>query len=344
MKFTATCYRYLLLLYLFFFIVISVFYSKTTPSTIPIRSLLSSLKVNPVKQHTCIPYNVSDLRPFFEREPPQSNLPRRISNTTRDGLLHRLRSLRLVLCGCARNVAYRVENFRKHAESIIDLFHPTSRILICESDSQDNTLEKLRQWHRAEVYSYGHLSIKMPERERRLEYCRNVLLERARQLQADYMLHVDVDIFAVNVNSFLSNFDYETNDWSVMTANLGSIYNDIWAVRTLSDTVLNYDCWHRVRAVLKKNNYCEHSVYYYIVYIHQKPYPHHRELLEVRSAFGGAGLYKMEAVKGCYYNASAPNPADNVTCEHVPFHLCIREKNNARIFINPKFTDKKFRQ
>jgi hypothetical protein len=28
-----------------------------------------------------------------------------------------------------------------------------------------------------------------------------------------------------------------------------------------------------------------------------------------------------------------------MTCEHVAFHTCMREKHQARIFINPKFTN-----
>jgi hypothetical protein len=52
--------------------------------------------------------------------------------------------------------------------------------------------------------------------------------------------------------------------------------------------------------------------------INQKPIPSEYGLMEVHSAFGGAGLYEA--------------------CEHVPFHLCIREKNNqGRIFINFDF-------
>jgi glycosyltransferase involved in cell wall biosynthesis len=226
-----------------------------------------------------------------------------------------------------------VDKFRKHIEPIINLFHPTSRIIILESDSTDNTLAKLRQWSRAEVYTYGNLSRLVPHRTERIAYCRNKLLEKAQELQPDYMLVLDLDIFAANVTSFLSNFEYDTDDWSVMTANLIELYYDIWALRTLSDSILNYDVWHRIWAMIIYNNYCYDSLKKYVVKIHQKSYPTDRSLLEVRSAFDGAGLYKMEAVEGCYYSGEA------ITCEHVPFHVCMREKNQARIFINAKFTN-----
>jgi hypothetical protein len=344
----ATCYRCLLLLFLPFLIVFSVLYLTTTTSTNIETTTASSLQLTSepssttttkisttftTKRPKCKPYKVSDTRPFFERESPQSNLPRRISNSTRNGLLRRLQSLRLALVACAYNVEKDVDKFRKHVEPIIDLFHPTSRIIILESDSTDNTLAKLRQWSRADVYTYGNLSRTIPYRTERIAYCRNKLLEKAQQLQPDYMLVLDLDIFAANVSSFLSNFEYDTDDWSVMTANLIEYYYDIWALRTLSDSVLNYDVWHRIWAMQIYNNYCSDTLKKYVVNIHQKPYPPDRSLLEVRSAFAGAGLYKMEAVEGCYYSGEV------FTCEHVPFHVCMKEKNRARIFINPKFTN-----
>jgi hypothetical protein len=147
------------------------------------------------------------------------------------------------------------------------------------------------------------------------------------------MLVVDADIFAANVSSFLSNFEYDTNDWSVMTANLLKNYYDIWALRTLSDSILNYDVWHRVWAMQTLKDYCISSTLRNSIENHQKPYSPDRSLLEVRSAFDGAGLYKMKATEGCNYFGGV------YTCEHVPFHICMREKNQARIFINPKFTN-----
>jgi len=226
-----------------------------------------------------------------------------------------------------------VDKFRKYVEPIIDLFHPTSRIFIFESDSTDNTLAKLHQWSRAEIYTYRNFSKTIPKLTERMAFCRNKLLEKARQLKPDYMLVLDLDIFAANVSSFLSNFEYDTNNWSVMTGNLVDKYYDIWSLRTLSDSILNYDVWQRIWSLQYMTNYCKDSLIKNIINIHQKSYPSERSLLEVRSAFNGAGLYKMEATNNCYYSSEV------YSCEHVPFHVCMREKNQARIFINPKFTN-----
>ncbi|CAF1540048.1 unnamed protein product, partial [Adineta steineri] len=105
-----------------------------------------------------------------------------------------------------------------HIELILDLFHSSSRILICESDSNDKTLEKLNEWSRAQVYTYGNMLKTYSERTDRLAFCRNKLLNKAHDLKADYILVTDLDTFSTTVSSFLSNFRYNIDDWSVMTA------------------------------------------------------------------------------------------------------------------------------
>lgn len=61
----------------------------------------------------------------------------------------------------------------------------------------------------------------------------------------------------------------------------------------------------------------------------QKIYPANHPLTPVQSCFGGMAIYKIDFIKGCTYNS-----IDN-DCEHVPFHQCIRDKNNARMIMNP---------
>ena len=352
----AAGYRCLLLLLIPLLITISVlqFTSSSPPTTLTTNALSNKMSTqNQSDQSTaqiltsttttklptstskkCEPYNVSDTRPFFEREPPQLNLPRLLSNSSRKRLRRRLRTLQLVVVACAHNVAQHFEKFKNHVEPIVDLFQPSSRILIFESYSSDNTFATFKKWSRAEVYTPNDYSKAGEHRTERIAYCRNQLLEKARELQTDYILAIDIDIFAVNVSSFLTNFDYNIDDWSVMTANLIDNYYDIWALRTLSDSIMNFDVWHFVFGTERVTHYCQGSLIHNTISIHQKPFPKERGLLEVRSAFGGAGLYKMKATEGCEYSGQGH------TCEHVPFHTCIRERNQGRIFINPKFTNK----
>ncbi|CAF1230630.1 unnamed protein product [Adineta steineri] len=294
--------------------------------TSPINTTRHLSKVN---SSNCLQ---SDTRPFFEQEYPQTNLPQRISNSSYQNILHQLHSLRLIVVACARNVEKDIENYRSHVEPIIDLFHPSSRILIFESDSKDKTVEKLYQWPRAQVYAYGNLMKSHPGRTDRLAFCRNTLLSKTRDLKADYILVTDLDAFSTAVPAFLSNFQYNIDDWSVMTTASSGAYSDLWALRTLSDSVMNYDVWRRMGELggsSGKNHCSPTEIRYLALGIHEKLIPIEYGLLEVRSAFGGAGLYKLNSTYGCQYNGD--------TCEHVAFHLCIREKNQGRIFINSEF-------
>ncbi|CAF4068791.1 unnamed protein product [Adineta steineri] len=280
----------------------------------------------------CRPYIPPDNRSFYEQEYPQSNLPQRISNSSYQNVLRQLPSLRLVVLGCARNVERNLDEFRSHMEPIINLFHSSSRILIFESDSRDRTVKKLRQWSRIELYTYRRLAKQYPERSERLAYGRNMLMDKAHLLLPDYIFIVDLDRFSTTVSSFLSNFKYDTNQWSVMTATSHNDYYDLWALRTLSDSVMNYDVWHRVwKLESSPTNHCSASAFEGIIGIHKKRIPIEHGLIEVRSAFNGAGLYKVNSTYNCKYDGRG------FTCEHVPFHLCIREKNQARIFVNPEF-------
>jgi len=280
---------------------------------------------------SCTPYNISETRPFFEREPIQSNLPRRLKNLSDEDLYRKFSSLRLLVFSTGRNVETSVVAFSKHIEPIIDLFHPSSQIFICESDSNDKTLEKLRQWPRAHVYTLGRLADTYSDRPERIAVCRNRLMNLTYEIESDYILHVDMDIFRTDVSSFISNFRYHTDDWAVMTATSNDAYYDIWALRTLSDSVMNYDVWHRIWAIQGNGTFCSDSVVNQLVGNHQKHIPIERGLIEVRSAFNGAGLYRTKMAYGCLYSGKG------TVCEHVSFHLCIRDKHQGRIFINPEF-------
>ncbi|CAF0767793.1 unnamed protein product [Adineta ricciae] len=306
----------------------------TTTTTTISSSTSTSTSTSPStsKKPTCIPFTIPDSRPFFDQEQSQLNLPPKLPNSSYEQVVQQLRSLRLIVVGCARNVGANVDNYRTHVDQIVDLFHPSSRVLIFESDSTDNTVVKLQNWTRAEVFSQGKLVPQIASRTDRLALCRNTLLTKAYNYTPDYILATDVDMFSTTVPSFLSNFYYNRDDWSVMTASITGGYYDIWALRTLSDNVMNYDVWHRIWHLHNnRKKYCNNDFVDLIILIHKKQIPVERDLIEVRSAFGGAGLYKVNSTYGCRYDGS------RTTCEHVPFHLCMREKNRARIFINPRF-------
>ena len=78
--------------------------SKTAKTAVPTNSTTTSSKISSsTTKISCTNYAVPDPRPFFEREPIQLNLPRRL-NIIDEDLFKRLRSLRLLVLATARNV------------------------------------------------------------------------------------------------------------------------------------------------------------------------------------------------------------------------------------------------
>ena len=243
----------------------------------------------------------------------------------------------VIVTACGRNVATTLPLFRKNLYEILKLFKDY-RIFLGESDSQDSTLKKFRQWQnedrKVNVHTYGKLIATYSEnRAHRIAFCRNNLLRTVRENgwinQAKYLLVMDIDINAnsvLTVDNFLTNFDYDTRDWTVMTASQTKRYYDIWAVRSQT---LNYDCWDII-APLKDQEIARERY----IYVHMKPIPRDFGLIPVRSAFGGFGVYQTMYLNNCYYEAF--DQTIQQKCEHVSFHECIG-RNGGKIFINPKF-------
>jgi len=55
------------------------------------------------------------------------------------------------------------------------------------------------------------------------------------------------------------------------------------------------------------------------------------EWYPVLSAFGGFGIYRMEAIRSCQYHVPVIE-----SCEHTWFHDCMRAKGFDRLYINPR--------
>jgi len=135
----------------------------------------------------------------------------------------------VIVLACGRNVAEAIPIFQTNLYSILKLFK-NYRVLLGESDSEDNTLMRFRHWKDKDskiyVHTYGNLSVTYSKnRAHRIAFCRNHLLQTARKNnwinETRFLLVMDIDINAngiLTVENFLTNFEYDTRDWAVMTA------------------------------------------------------------------------------------------------------------------------------
>ena len=257
---------------------------------------------------------------------------------TSDSKLAFLKNCSLIIAVCMRNAQSHLFIFRENIENITSLFGEY-HIFVGESDSSDETLIFLRKWSektsRVTVKTYGNLSQRIPRRPVRIAYCRNNLLDEARNHQlfqrsnTTFYMVADVDRNTrLDQLNFLSNFDYALNGWGAMTASQHSIYYDIWALR---NDVVNYDCWqmaYNILVILATKNLAVERY----VYVHQTPIPSNHSLIPVNSAFCGAAIYQTKYIHHCRYSGYDSHEI----CEHVPFNLCVT-RNGGKIFINPKF-------
>ena len=139
---------------------------------------------------------------------------------------------------------------------------------IVESDSNDETLEKLSSIKGVENFNFkslGKLEDKFPKRTERIAYCRNYYLQELENNEkfknVDFLATVDLD----GVNNLLTNDAVKScwqmnNEWDVCSANQSGPYYDIWALRHKKWSP--NDCWKEARELLNggmREDLCVHK-------------------------------------------------------------------------------------
>jgi len=260
---------------------------------------------------------------------------------------------RVVLGGLARNCARYLPDCLAWLRVAHSYFHPESKFVFITNDSTDATPALLEEFAASlppgvvKLYKLDGLCAKKPARTDRLAFCRNLFLIHVHSNHSDYeyMLLADLDDTTANFDParILTCFDTSRvpDQWDVLTAAASPAYYDIWALR--SDTLgLRYDCWdairhERLRGVPQPQAIQKHIDPWRI------PLVSMTAPIEVESAFGGIGLYRIAATRACQYSGIATEcslgaPSFHCLreiCEHVTFHRQMRERNGARIWIYP---------
>jgi glycosyltransferase involved in cell wall biosynthesis len=222
----------------------------------------------------------------------------------------------VVIIGCARDIEKHLPVSIKVVENMCSLFDESS-IILFENDSTDKTLEILNTWKRAQVISEKNVK---GSRTQRLAYARNKLMDEALKKNTEYIIIVDLDDKCADVtNESVRSTLNSTYDWAMMGANQKDVYYDLWALRTF-DSWMPGDYWSRDNC---KKDECTGF----------KHIPKTDKPIEVKSCFGGLGIYKTKYIKeGCRYYGGEDGKE---VCEHVSFNECIY-KNGGKLYINPE--------
>lgn len=240
------------------------------------------------------------------------------------------------MVGTARNCGRTIESDVLRFRAVFSMFSAVHWLII-ESDSDDDTLERLEGLRKSianfRYKSLGKLVPELPNVTERLAFCRNAYveeLERTAEYQdVDFVIMADLDGLNDRVSraSILSCF--ERNDWDVCTANQDGPYYDVWALR--HPVWCPNDCWEQA-VFLRSHGLTDKEANFAAVYSKKLQIARDEPWLEVESAFGGLAIYRRHVFSGARY-AGLDHRGKRI-CEHVPFHAHIREQG-YRIFLNP---------
>ncbi len=266
---------------------------------------------------------------------------------------------KLLVVGTARNCSATLnENVRRILMATRD-FGEVSFFLV-ESDSTDDTnaiLSKLeREIPNFTYISMGNLDFLIPDRIDRIRYCRNKYIEFLNKRQDsyqnfDYVLVVDLD----KVNSKLSRkaiiscFSTSQN-WDACFANQKFGYYDLYALR--APGWIDHDIFKELRTAfsqieISKGKSLKLKIFFQRdkmrkihIYKHMRRIPVKHSWINVKSAFGGAGIYRAEVLSTVDY--AALNTKEKV-CEHVDLNMKLHNQGR-KLFINPAFINSNFNE
>lgn len=246
---------------------------------------------------------------------------------------------KIVIAGLARNCAAVL------AEQVAEVnrrLSPSFSIqwIIIESDSSDGTDRVLSSLANQNLRyeCLGNLSERIPQRTARIAHCRNrylrLLRECAEYREATHLLVLDLDGVSkgLTAEGLLSCF--ERQDWGGCFSNRNGPYYDVWALR--HPYWSPNDCWKAYEFMMSRGGShrkaVETAVYSRMIII-----PPASDWVAVDSAFGGAAVYNLSAVREGQFEYCGLDASGAEICEHVDFNQALRKAGHA-LYINPQFT------
>lgn len=244
-----------------------------------------------------------------------------------------------VFVGTARDCAAWLPDVLANLAKLSRL-HDRVAFIFAVSDTTDDTAQLLRNWMGTEragkVVDLGELAGRFPRRTERLAFARNVCLEEVRGSAFAEYRHLIVadmdDVLAapLDVESCVRALQWldTAPDRAAVFASAAPLYYDIWALR--HPTWSPHDCWHRIWERPARESF--EAAKFREVFARQIALPREMQPVEVRSAFGGLGLYRMShAMRSRYVGLDAQG---REVSEHVAFNEAIA-RAGGRLFIFP---------
>jgi glycosyltransferase involved in cell wall biosynthesis len=258
-----------------------------------------------------------------------------------------------VIVGCLKNSAEFLPRVFENLEKLASCFAEVSFIFI-ENDSTDATKATISAWGAQQshfkLFSMDGLDAYEKNRTVRLEIARNAYISAIHQDEAlhhyDHLIVMDMDDrgahpLSLDAVATALGFLNEKHERAAVFANQSVKYYDLWALR--HPQLCPFDFWHEVLAQalhVSSDQEAFDKVYATV----PKCIPVDTPPIQVESAFGGLGIYKMRFVLNNkaryigheykYFVGESMVFSKLQTCEHVSFHQGISAQG-GQMFILP---------
>jgi len=234
-----------------------------------------------------------------------------------------------------------IEGVLKNVEAYASLFK-TYRCLIVDGHSVDTTRQRCEVWcsKDADRRSFKVQPSVNKQRGESLVEARSLVLQHYASQFGQKVLLLLLDGDSVNARPVaLEGFKtcFKRTDWAALFANQPTTYYDVWALRSEEcpndyqiPVHLRQETWQSIEPYVKKL---------------QARKPPQLGWLEVRSAFGGAGLYRTSSINletdkyMCWQTVTVELQTKEQrrlllpVCEHVPFHQSMVQRGE-KLYIN----------
>ena len=270
-------------------------------------------------------------------------------------MVSKVSETKIIFAGVGRDCENYLPSVLKGIENLSSRFRDSAMIFV-ENDSKDLTKSILQSWgssqknfHLINLDGLGGI----PRRGLRLEIARNTYLEFIREHISlstyDYLVVLDMDdvnTSGVDLQKFREALDFLASDGqhAAVFANQAGTYYDMWTLR--HPELCPGDIWQDVLNYVHKNKVSDEEAYNNTFSKRVFSLDQATEMLEVDSAFGGFGIYKLSYAlnsKNPYLGSQVKvltdeNSQVNIfrweVCEHVQFNIGIRNIG-GRLFIKP---------
>jgi len=247
---------------------------------------------------------------------------------------------RLLVTGLVRDSAKSLEaEINRIEKHTLKIFSSVAFFLV-ESDStdgSDRTLQRLAKVRpNLAVLNLGGLEQEYPNRIERLRYCRNMYVNRIREVSErasfDFVMVVDFDIRNRRLDlTPLASLIY-VDSWSGLFVNQVGPYYDIYALRKRGwvegDCFKEFDKFSQVLTLSKAKHLA--------VWSQMQRLSKRSPLISVDSAFGGLALYRKEVFERFDYRLYSEEYRGE--SEHVSLHKKITT-SGGKLFIVPAMTN-----